>query len=153
MKRLACEYKQYQQDINSYYILEPTDNMLIWNVYIFGPPDSIYDGGMFNGTLRFTTTYPIEPPQFTIHNLPHPNIYPDGKVCMSILHSNIDITGYEHISERWNPTHSINSIIMSFITILVQPNLESPADIDINKLYINDFKQYKKIIYKIIANQ
>ena len=41
----------------------------------------------------------------------HPNIYPDGKVCISILHPpGDDPTGYEKSSERWSPVQSVEKV-------------------------------------------
>lgn len=38
----------------------------------------------------------------------HPNIYPDGRVCVSILHPpGRDPLGYEASNERWSPVQSI----------------------------------------------
>jgi len=37
-------------------------------------------------------------------DLIHPNIYADGRVCISILHApGDDPTGYETSAERWSP--------------------------------------------------
>ncbi|KAK3012250.1 hypothetical protein RJ639_011237 [Escallonia herrerae] len=62
----------------------------------------------------------------------HPNVYPnDGKVCISILHPPDDNPmGYEHSSERWMPVHTVESIILSIISMLSCPNDESPANVD-----------------------
>uniref|UniRef100_A0A804QLT6 UBC core domain-containing protein n=1 Tax=Zea mays TaxID=4577 RepID=A0A804QLT6_MAIZE len=38
----------------------------------------------------------------------HPNVYPDGRVCISILHPpSEDPNGYELASERWTPVHTV----------------------------------------------
>ncbi|KAK8940418.1 Ubiquitin-conjugating enzyme E2 13 [Platanthera zijinensis] len=38
----------------------------------------------------------------------HPNVYPDGRVCISILHApRDDPNGYELASERWMPVHTV----------------------------------------------
>ncbi|KAG8215223.1 ubiquitin-conjugating enzyme/RWD-like protein [Butyriboletus roseoflavus] len=72
----------------------------------------------------------FDPPLF------HPNIYPDGTVCISILHTpGDDPTMYEQASERWSPVQSIEKVILSVISMLAEPNLESGANIDCCKLY------------------
>ncbi|KAK2985705.1 hypothetical protein RJ640_011933 [Escallonia rubra] len=62
----------------------------------------------------------------------HPNVYPtDGRVCISILHPpGDDPMGYGHSSERWMPVHTVESIILSIISMLSCPNDESPANVD-----------------------
>ena len=38
----------------------------------------------------------------------HPNVYDDGRVCISILHSaGDDPMGYETAAERWSPVHTV----------------------------------------------
>ena len=79
------------------------------------------------------------------------NIYTDGKVCISILHEGKDQYNYEDISERWNPSHSVNSVLMSILSMITNPNFESPANVDVSVMWRNDWNQYKKLIYNIVA--
>jgi ubiquitin-conjugating enzyme E2 G1 len=154
LKRLQIEYKKYLTEPNEYYSIEEPINFLEWNIILFGPINTIYENGLFNCTLIFTNNYPTKPPIFKFNTpIPHPNIYSDGKVCMSILNEGVDQYAYEDINERWTPAHSVNSILLSFLIILVNPNIESPANIDNSKLYRDNYDDYKKKIYKIIAQQ
>jgi ubiquitin-conjugating enzyme E2 G1 len=155
LRRLQAEYKQYINDSNCFYSIEPdSTNFFLWNILLLGSPNTIFEGGVFKCQLIFPQQYPNKPPIFKfISNLPHPNIYNDGKVCISILHEGQDEFGYEDISERWNPSHSVNSILMSILSIIIAPNFDSPADVDMSKLWREDFNKYKNIIYKIIAHQ
>lgn len=154
MKRLQAEFKQIINEPNTFYSIDiDENNFLVWNVMLFGPVDSIFEGGIFKCKFQFPINYPNSPPSFHfITPLFHPNIYQDGKVCISILHEGADEYGYEHISERWNPSHSVNSVLMSVLTLLNSPNFESPANVDASVMWQKDFQQYKKIIYKIVAN-
>lgn len=154
LKRLKLEYLQILKDPNYFYSIEPDENnFLKWNILLIGPSETIFEGAQIKCILEFSKEYPIKPPVFKfIDILFHPNIYPDGNVCISILHEGEDIYEYESLSERWNPSHSVESIIMSIISILNNPNFESPANIDASKLWQHDFNAYKKIIYKFVAN-
>ncbi|XP_052187217.1 ubiquitin-conjugating enzyme E2 13 isoform X2 [Diospyros lotus] len=83
-------------------------NLFEWSVTIIGPPDTLYEGGFFNAIMSFPSNYPNSPPtvRFT-SEIWHPNVYPDGKVCISILHPpGDDPNGYELASERWSPVHT-----------------------------------------------
>jgi len=58
-------------------------------------------------------------------------VYPDGRVCISILHApGNDPNGYEQASERWSPIQTVETIMLSIISMLSSPNDESPANID-----------------------
>ncbi|GAV78663.1 UQ_con domain-containing protein [Cephalotus follicularis] len=90
------------------------------------------EGGFFNAIMSFPSNYPLSPPtvKFT-SDIWHPNVYPDGKVCISILHSlGDDPNGYELTSERWSPVHTVESIVLSIISMLSSPNNESPANVE-----------------------
>ena len=52
------------------------------------PEDTIFEGGYFKAILTFPQDFPQNPPEMKfITEMWHPNIYKDGKVCISILHS------------------------------------------------------------------
>lgn len=66
----------------------------------------------------------------------HPNIYQDGRVCISILHApGEDPLGYESIAERWSPVQSIEKVLLSVVSMLAEPNPESGANVDAAKLW------------------
>ncbi|XP_024020491.1 ubiquitin-conjugating enzyme E2 7 isoform X1 [Morus notabilis] len=107
-------------------------NVFEWSVTIIGPPDTLYEGGFFNAIMSFPANYPNSPPtvRFT-SEIWHPNVYSDGKVCISILHPpGDDPNGYELASERWSPVHTVESIVLSIISMLSSPNDESPANVE-----------------------
>ncbi len=90
-----------------------------------------YAFGCFNCTLTFPPDYPFNPPVMTFTDkLWHPNVYPNGAVCISILHKGEDPSGYEKSSERWSPVLSIGKILLSVVSMLAQPNDNSPANVD-----------------------
>jgi len=62
----------------------------------------------------------------------HPNIYPDGKVCISILHPpGVDkYNAMETADERWRPILGVEAILISVIAMLNEPNIASPANVD-----------------------
>ena len=153
VKRLQSELKQMYKEPNYFFSASPTDNMFKWNIIIIGPPDTPFEGALINATMEFPNEYPTKAPLFKFTTpMFHPNIYPDGKVCISILHEGVDEWGYEHISERWNPSQSINSVLMSIISMLSSPNFESPANVDASKMWRENYSEYKKIIYKMVAD-
>ena len=47
--------------------------------------------------------------------------------------------------------HISNSILLSILSLLSNPNLESPANLDASLLWQNDFDNYKNIIYNFVS--
>jgi ubiquitin-conjugating enzyme E2 G1 len=151
IKRLASELKDNMKDPNPLYSIHPSPIFLEWDFTIFGPDETLYEGGLFAGKIIFTNDYPSKPPQVIFKNILHPNIYIDGKVCISILHEGNDIYGYEKDIERWLPSHGINTIMLSIISLLSEPNFDSPANIDASVLWKDNPKEYKMKIYKLVS--
>ena len=119
---------------------------------MIGPPDTFYEGGIFKGQLFFPKEYPNRPPKLRFtSNMYHPNIYTDGRVCISILHEGVDEYGYESVTERWNPSHSVNTVLMSIVSMLGFPNFDSPANVDASKEWKESINTFKKKIYKIVS--
>jgi ubiquitin-protein ligase len=152
MKRLQIEYKQSVKEPNYFYSISINqNNFYIWDALLIGPPDSPFEGGIFKCQFKFNNNYPNKPPEFKFTSpMFHPNIYPDGRVCISILHEGEDEFGYESLSERWNPSQNVNSILMSILSMLTSPNFESPANIDASIMWRNNWQEYKNKIYSII---
>ena len=63
--------------------------------------------------------------------LTNEKVYKDGKVCISILHPpGEDAMSGELPEERWLPTQTIPTIVLSIMSMINDPNIESPANID-----------------------
>ncbi|XP_054748777.1 probable ubiquitin-conjugating enzyme E2 7 [Lytechinus pictus] len=117
------------------------DDLFKWEVLVIGPPDTFYEGGYFKANLNFPKEYPQKPPKMKfISDIWHPNIGKDGDVCISILHDpGEDKWGYERPSERWLPIHTVETILISVISMLADPNDESPANVDAAKDWRSDY--------------
>eukprot|EP00596_Hydrurales_sp_CCMP1899_P011243 CAMPEP_0119042800 /NCGR_PEP_ID=MMETSP1177-20130426/16171_1 /TAXON_ID=2985 /ORGANISM="Ochromonas sp, Strain CCMP1899" /LENGTH=146 /DNA_ID=CAMNT_0007009823 /DNA_START=247 /DNA_END=684 /DNA_ORIENTATION=- len=109
------------------------ENIFCWELMIIGPPETLYEGGFFAAKLVFPSDFPNQPPVMTFKTpLWHPNVYEDGRVCISILHppGTDNFNHLETADERWRPILGVESIIISVISMLSDPNDESPANID-----------------------
>ncbi|EAU87530.2 ubiquitin conjugating enzyme [Coprinopsis cinerea okayama7 len=130
------------------------NNLYEWEIMIIGPNDTLYEGGFLRARLSFPPEYPLLPPKMRfLTEMWHPNIYPDGTVCISILHApGEDQYGYEDAGERWMPVHSVESILLSVISLLSsdKPNLDSPANVDAAKEVRTDFEAYKKKVRRLV---
>ena len=96
--------------------------------------------------------YPNKPPTVRfVSEMWHPNVYADGRVCISILHSpGDDPMGYEQASERWSPVQTVETIMLSIISMLSSPNDESPANIDAAKQFREDFPGFRKKVAQCV---
>jgi len=105
-----------------------------------------HTGGCFRARMSFPPTYPHAPPSLKFTTpLFHPNVYPSGEVCISILHPpEDDKYGYESASERWSPVQTPETILLSVISMLESPNDESAANLEAGKLWREDRAQYRK---------
>ena len=78
------------------------DSLFKWEAVIFGPDDSIWEGGIFTLRLDFSEDYPSKPPKIKfLTKMFHPNIYNDGNICLDIL------------KDKWSPVYDVISILMS----------------------------------------
>ncbi|EEB90992.1 hypothetical protein MPER_10725 [Moniliophthora perniciosa FA553] len=77
------------------------NNLYEWEILVIGPPDTLYEGGFFKARLSFPPEFPLLPPKMRFMTpMWHPNIYPDGVGCVSILHApRDDQYGYEDARE------------------------------------------------------
>ncbi|XP_078486820.1 putative ubiquitin-conjugating enzyme E2 7 [Ciona intestinalis] len=128
------------------------ENLFLWEVIVIGPVDTVYDGGFFKAHLSFPQEYPQQPPKLKfVSEMWHPNVGKDGLVCISILHEpGEDKFGYERPEERWLPIHTVESIMMSVISMLCDPNAGSPANVDAAKQYRENFPAFKKEVARLV---
>lgn len=156
-KRLFQEYKALTVDPPEGITAGPVneDDLFVWEAIIQGPEGTPFEGGVFPAELKFPKDYPLMPPtmKFTC-DLWHPNgtlqsldllvgslltltlVYPNGVVCISILHPpGDDPNHYESASERWSPIQSVEKILISVMSMIAEPNDESPANIDAAKMW------------------
>lgn len=127
-----------------------------WQCNIFGPPDTIYAGAYFKAILAFPHDYPFSPPKFRFTSkMYHPNIYKNGDLCISILHPpGNDPRSGELACERWNPTQTVRTILLSVISLLVEPNTNSPANIEASlsfrKYQSKENAEYKEVVERLV---
>ena len=97
-------------------------------------------------------------------------VYPDGRVCISILHTpGEDPLGYESATERWSPVQSIEKILLSVVSMLAgiinyistemrqvqwpfstEPNDESGANVDASKMWRENRQAFSEIAKKLV---
>ncbi len=78
-----------------------------------------------------STTYSTSKQEYCMCSTFFSTVDKNGDVCISILHEpGEDKWGYEKPEERWLPIHTVETIAISVISMLADPNDESPANVD-----------------------
>lgn len=132
MSLIAREYASLRRKPRSNYFQVHDcvgDDISNWVVFIIGPPGTSFEGGIYRALMRFPESYPMEPPsiQFTCQ-MYHPNIYRDGKVCISTLQCPPRGSPPEHSSEYWRPVLGAEQALLSVVSLLSDPNVNDPAN-------------------------
>ncbi|XP_036289445.1 ubiquitin-conjugating enzyme E2 R2 isoform X2 [Pipistrellus kuhlii] len=131
-KALMLELKSLQEEpVEGFRItLVDESDFCNWEAAIFGPPNTLYEGGYFK----------------------------NGDVCISILHPPVDDPQSGELpSERWNPTQNVRTILLSVISLLNEPNTFSPANVDASVMFRKwrdskgKDKEYAEIIRKQVS--
>lgn len=149
LKRLMAEYRQLCKNPSEGIVAGPKveENFFEWECLIMGPSDTPFEYGVFPASLSFPKDYPMNPPKMKFHTirLTHPNIYADGRVCISILHPpGADPLGYESAAERWSPVQNVEKILISVVSMLAEPNPESAANVDAAVLWRDDRERFEQ---------
>ena len=88
-------------------------------------------------TLEFSKEYPIKPPKCRFPaKFFHPNVYPSGTVCLSILSED----------EGWRPSITVKQILVGIQDLLNNPNSKSPAQSEAYVLYSRDRNEYNRLV-------
>lgn len=160
LKRLVGEFRDLVKSPADGLVAGPVsgENFYEWEALFLGPVDTCYEYGAFKARISFPKDYPHNPPKMVFTTpIWHPNIYWDGtragEVCISILHPpGDDRWGYESAVERWSPVQSVEKILLSVISMLSEPNTESPANIEAGKMWRNDRERYERIVRKHVKD-
>ncbi|KAF2646624.1 ubiquitin-conjugating enzyme [Massarina eburnea CBS 473.64] len=151
-RRLFKEYRSLSSDPPEGITAGPIDeeDMFLWEALIQGPEGTPFEGGVFPAELKFPKDYPLAPPKMKfLVDVWHPNVYTNGEVCISILHPpGDDPLHYEKASERWSPVQSVEKILISVMSMLAEPNDESPANVDAARMWREKREEYEDIVRK-----
>ncbi|KAL9091866.1 MAG: hypothetical protein Q9165_004618 [Trypethelium subeluteriae] len=75
----------------------------------------------------------------------HPNVYPDGRLCISILHApGEDEMSGELAAERWSPAQRVESVLISILSLLDDAEVSSPANVDAGVMLRKNPEEYKE---------
>ncbi|KAF1942057.1 hypothetical protein EJ02DRAFT_182627 [Clathrospora elynae] len=127
------------------------ENVFEWSIaLIVLNEESMYYGGYFKAKMTFPRNFPYSPPDFKfVRPLYHPNIYPDGRLCISILHPpGEDEKSGETAAERWNPAQRVETVLISILSLLDDAEVSSPANVDAGVMLRTKPTEYKEMVKK-----
>ncbi|KAK2812058.1 hypothetical protein FQN50_001768 [Emmonsiellopsis sp. PD_5] len=149
--RIGREISQIQQgtDLSLAVACKESDIRSI-KALIVGPPESPYEFGFFEFSIRFPEDYPGNPP--TVHATTtnggrcrfNPNIYASGKVCLSILG-----TWRGESGEQWSSAQGLESVLISIQSLMSSnpyenepgfENAKSPNDLESMAHYVEKIR-------------
>jgi len=114
---------------------QPNENNLYkWKATIIGPPETPYEGGIFKFDIELPKNYPFSPPIVTLKTkIFHPNIS-EKKICVDFLQG------------KWSCVMQIQSLLMSILLLLNDPNPKSPLNSEAAELWKLNRDQYNKTV-------
>ena len=152
IRRLAKDVREVMKDKSlpemGIHYAHSERNVLYGEALVVGPADSIYEDGLFVFSFHFPTTYPHAPPRCTILTGDgrirlHPNLYRNGKVCLSLLNT--------WSGPSWTGCQSIRTVLLTLLTSVLgttEPILQEPGI----KRSHGDFASYHRIVEYSTAN-
>jgi len=110
--------------------------MLVGYALVMGPADTIYNYGYYFFKFNFTKEYPFKPPvleYLTNENdiRFHPNLYRNGKVCLSLLNT--------WSGEQWTSCQTIRTILLTLVTLFHNKPLLNEPGITEKYKYFNEY--------------
>jgi ubiquitin-protein ligase len=135
-------YYKLELEKNGIYIQFDETDLMKARALIIGPSDTIYENAYLFFNIEFPKNYPFSPPtvRYIAQNNVriHPNIYTNGKVCLSILGT--------WNGPSWSSIMDINTVLLTIQSLLDNNPLVHEPGCNNPK-----FKK-KQLIYKRIIN-
>jgi len=134
------------------YYVHDEQNILSGYACIFGPKDSLYEDGAYLFRFEFPKDYPYRPPVVTYHTNDgttrfHPNLYRNGKVCLSILNT--------WKGEQWTSCQSLKTVLLTLVSLfhnkplLCEPGLKETHRDFVPYNHIIEYKNLEVAIAKM----
>eukprot|EP01065_Artemidia_motanka_P038072 TRINITY_DN46942_c0_g1_i1.p1 TRINITY_DN46942_c0_g1~~TRINITY_DN46942_c0_g1_i1.p1 ORF type:complete len:355 (+),score=48.85 TRINITY_DN46942_c0_g1_i1:83-1066(+) len=99
------------------------DDLFDWAACIRGPAGTPYEGGTWNLDIQFPSDYPMVPPKIRfITPIYHPNVNPDGRICLDVTGG---YTGRD-FREAWSAALTIDKVLLQIMVMMGTPNFDDP---------------------------
>ncbi|OQE36903.1 hypothetical protein PENCOP_c011G08683 [Penicillium coprophilum] len=118
--RLVRELRQVERSEQlAFTVRYEESNIRDIQALIIGPPGTPYELGFYEFSIKIPSDYPATPPAVRIRTTNKgrtrfgPNLYANGKVCLSILG-----TWHGSRGEQWSPAQGLESVMLSIQSLL-----------------------------------
>eukprot|EP00917_Polyrhabdina_sp_WS-2016_P020515 GHVP01043950.1.p1 GENE.GHVP01043950.1~~GHVP01043950.1.p1 ORF type:complete len:157 (+),score=26.57 GHVP01043950.1:529-999(+) len=136
-RRLTIEYNEARRCSDKFVQLYPNEmNMKEWEAILKGPAETPYEGGNFKMKITCPDDYPIRAPTVVfVTPVFHPNInFDTGEICVDVL------------KKEWTPRWSIYTFCLAILSLLKDPNADSPLNCDAgNLIRWGDIRAYESL--------
>lgn len=121
-----------QEKLDGVSLIVNEDNPLDVQALVEGPAKTPYEGGVFRVKLCLGADFPEQPPKaFFLTKIFHPNIGPDGAVCVNTL------------KRDWDPSAwSIGHILQVIRCLLINPFPESALNEEAARLFMESYEEF-----------
>lgn len=139
--RLQEERKLWRKDHPFGFFAKPIKaedgslDLTTWTAGIPGKQNTLWEGATYPITITFPEEYPSKPPKVKFPaEFYHPNVYPSGTICLSILNEEQD----------WRPAITLKQIVLGIQELLTSPNPDSPAQEPAWRAFLKEKEVYEK---------
>lgn len=119
-KRIMNEQKSFEKERSEIeeigiYVKWDQNDVSKAKALIMGPPDTPYEYGFYLFEIDFPQDYPMNPPKVQFRTTDHrarlhPNLYVEGKVCLSILGT--------WPGDKWVSTYRLKTVLIQIQSLL-----------------------------------
>lgn len=148
LNRLKEERKVWRKDHPPGFWAKPVVNadgstdLFRWTAGIPGREGTPWEGAVYTINIFFPTDFPSQPPKCQFAPvLFHPNVFPSGTVCLSILNA----------EKGWKPAINLGQILLGIQDLLANPNPDDPAQQEPCLLLRKDPAGYEKRVREEVA--
>jgi len=144
----SIEVRDYTEQGIHYWFDEKS--VIDGQILIWGPSNTIYEDMPMVYSVKFTTGYPFDPPKVSFmttdsHTRFHPNMYIDGKVCLSILGT--------WDGPRWVASQRFSSIPLTLQSLMTNNPIEHEPGYekrnDDKAISYNEYVTYRCLVFLV----
>ncbi|OUC40248.1 ubiquitin--protein ligase [Trichinella nativa] len=122
-RQLCEQFDAYKKKYGLNFIAKPVikngkKDFSEWMCGFPGRNGTLWEGALLKLRVTFPSNYPVEPPAFIFDPpIPHPNVYPNGYVSLSILYPT-----------NWKQRTTVSQLFKALDEIMAHPDRENPAN-------------------------